>query len=86
MHIYKPLTSPSTVTHCVSCNFTGKSQNLIVIRGESLLQIYSTARVQKQVLDTDGTEQDQAQSDIKIVEGDESCIFNYIRREYEREE
>lgn len=86
MHIYKPLTSPSTVTHCVSCNFTGKSQNLIVIRGESLLQIYSTARVQKQVLDTDGTEQDQAQSDIKIVEGDESFLDTAMRLESAREE
>lgn len=39
MHIFKNLTEPTAVTHCLSCNFTGE-RNLVMVKGAQLLQIF----------------------------------------------
>ncbi|ANB12228.1 Cft1p [Sugiyamaella lignohabitans] len=46
MHVYKQLVPPSVVSHVVSGSFTGGGRNeLLVVRGNSLLQLYKTSVV-----------------------------------------
>lgn len=44
MQVHKTLAAPSTVTHAISCRFTGED-NLFVVRGSSILQLYKTVSV-----------------------------------------
>ncbi|KAA8916191.1 hypothetical protein TRICI_001682 [Trichomonascus ciferrii] len=46
MHVYKEFTQPSAVTHSVACQLTGGGDEyLALVKGNSLLQIYSTKDV-----------------------------------------
>lgn len=51
MQVHKTLTSPSTVTHALACHFTGE-ENLLVVRGSSLLQLYKTVFVRIDSVDS----------------------------------
>ncbi|CAN6627777.1 protein Cft1p [Trichomonascus vanleenenianus] len=41
MHVYKELTQPTTVSHSLVCNLLGGEPCLVVVRGHSLLQLYT---------------------------------------------
>ncbi|PRT53947.1 Protein CFT1 [Wickerhamiella sorbophila] len=47
MHLYRELTSPTVVTHSVTCNLSSEEESLVVVRGNSLLQVYNLKPVEK---------------------------------------
>lgn len=99
MHVYKSLVSPSVVTHSISCNFTG-TDNLVVIKGASLLQIFKTVRVQTHVFSDEspengndpngvqlGQQSDMGASEgIRVLDGDDTFLDTGMTLEAAREE
>lgn len=92
MHVYKSLTAPSIVTHSVSCSFNGK-ENLIVVRGSSLLQVFKAVRVQKHVFENDpkddtrtGDASDSAPEGNRALEGEDTFLDTDITIEAAHEE
>lgn len=74
MHVYKELTQPSTVTHSLRCKFTESSkEDLIVVRGNSLLQVYKT--IEFESVDMSALVQDEA---INEGAGEDSFITNEV--------
>lgn len=59
MHVYRSLVPPTVVTHSLACKLTG-TDNLVVVKGGSLLQIYKFVSVKTQLFDesteTEGNE------------------------------
>lgn len=49
MHIYKPLTKPTAVSHSLTCHFTGED-NLITVKGNSLLQIFRITTITSETI------------------------------------
>lgn len=89
MHVYKSLTAPSIVTHSVACNFNGKD-NLAVIKGASLLQIFKTMRVQQHVFEdsskTDERDAAETQKATGMAEGEDTFLDTGMTLEAAREE
>lgn len=89
MHVYKSLTAPSIVTHSVTCNFNGK-ENLVVVKGASLLQVFKTVRVQQHVFDdssnnNEGGDKENGQTN-GVIEGDDTFLDTGMTLEAAREE
>lgn len=86
MQIYKSLTAPSVVTHSLHCKFTG-SDDLIIVRGSSLLQLYKTIRTQTHIVNSSSDkEEEDAAVEERLLEGQDTFIGMEIALETAREE
>lgn len=90
MNAYKSLVPPSVVSHSLPCKFTG-SDDLIIVRGSSLLQLYKTVKTQTHVVENKDDEDNEnedlgATGEKKLLEAQDTFIGTEITLQAMREE
>lgn len=75
MHVYKSLTKPTVVSHSLTCNFTGDEDNLVIVKGNSLLQIFRITFVTSEIVTSTP---DAEESELITETGDDTFIGTEI--------
>lgn len=71
MHVYKEFTQPSAVTHSVTCQLTGGGDEyLVLVKGNSLLQVYSTKDVTVDFTDSESDSPEEQDGQVEVATSD----------------
>lgn len=68
--MYKEFTQPSAVTHSVACQLTGGEEYLALVKGNSLLQIYSIKDVTVDYTDSESDSPEEQDGPVEVATSD----------------